>query len=208
MKAVKPTRAEVEATIESLLAWQNEQPEYKTDEYPDEDRTLNSVDRLRLARLGERAKFCLQDSANHKNLFQDFITAYSENTIPAMLGIALKLCDALCEIRNTLTAKRKQWTKEKANEEILRVIKKKHIPLKNITAARLHKELPTISPSTLSTTETIKTAVEERKKNKRPKVVSFTPKMKYIAEKDEFGTVKLHTGDKRSRIESENEDGK
>lgn len=100
--AIKPTRAEIEALIKSLMAWQNEQPEFTTGIDPDEDRTLNPVDRLRFARLVEQAEFFLQGSADHKNLFQDLIAAYSKNTIPAMLGIITKLLNPLCEIRNTL----------------------------------------------------------------------------------------------------------
>ncbi|GEM_PF-5198786 len=97
-----PARAEVEALIKNLLVWQNEQSEFTTGIDPDEDRILTPVDKLRLARLADQAKLFLQNSPSHKNVFQDFITAYSKNNIPAMLGTVTKLLDALCEIRNTL----------------------------------------------------------------------------------------------------------
>jgi hypothetical protein len=100
--AIKPARAEIEALIKSLLAWQNEQPEFTTGLEPDEDRILNPVDKLRLARFADKAKVFLQDSPSHKNVLQSFVTALSTNNIPATLMTGTKLLDVLCEVRHTL----------------------------------------------------------------------------------------------------------
>jgi hypothetical protein len=103
MKAIKKhTRAEIESLIKSLLAWCNEQPEFTTGLEPDEDRILNPVDKLRLCRLAEQAKFFLQGFPNRKNAFQNFVTALSTNNIPATLMTGATLVDVLCELRNTL----------------------------------------------------------------------------------------------------------
>lgn len=100
--AIKPARAEIEALIKSFLAWQNEQPEFTTGLEPDEDRILNPVDKLRLARFADKAKVFLQDSPSHKNVLQSFVTALSTNNIPATLMTGTKLLDVLCEVRHTL----------------------------------------------------------------------------------------------------------
>jgi hypothetical protein len=149
--AIKPTRAEIEALIKSLLDWQKEQSEYITSIDPDEDRILTPVDKLRLARLADQAKLFLQNSPSHKNVFQDFIIAYSKNNIPAMLGTVTKLLDALCEIRNTLPNSGK--AEDTSGEE------------SNLTKVPISELIKKGESQILEFKETLEYATKENKKN-------------------------------------------
>jgi hypothetical protein len=107
----------------------------------------------------------------------------------------------ITDIKFSRITKTKRWTKEKANNEVLRIIKDDKIQPNKITIDFIHKLLPGIPRSTLATTETMQEAIKLKRKLRQPKTVRFTSKMEYIAEEKDFGIVKLHAGSKKSKSE-------
>ena len=88
------TDTESEALIQNLLAWLQEQPEYATGEFPDKDRLLNGVDKLRLARYAEQVKNLLGDDL----AIEHFITAIGTNNVTATVLAMTGLLDVLAKI--------------------------------------------------------------------------------------------------------------
>lgn len=107
----KQTRPEIEILIQSLLAWMNEQPEYITGNFPDEERILSPVDKLKLACHAEQASnLCPPDTdwpliLSSDAVPQDPLTAsvrnllrvLGENSVSATLLALTGLLDVLCK---------------------------------------------------------------------------------------------------------------
>jgi len=119
-----------ETLIQNLIGWANEQPEYKTGNFPDVDRKINPVDKLKLAKWAESAKkLCPPDSDwpvilgseitpqdPLTALVRNFIHALGKNGVNAILSALVTsritedgesrrvegLLDALCKHINTL----------------------------------------------------------------------------------------------------------